>query len=283
MALTQPDCPPAVAESALRVLRGAQEPVSRAKIVGLLSPGSSFNPKVVGMVLRDLASIGVIVEEDAGLRLSRAAAARQANAAAIRACMFDAVDADELWALADDGKLPLEGGRDLVRALAWFCGLDVPDGPYVYEGDIDELQQRELAAEVIATPERWPPFARWGSYLGMTRVEPKGLSPDPSRALLEVLGSASSGSPWPPAQFLDLVAAELPVLDGGRFRLAVTERRRPDADGQEADISSALAFALLTLEKEGVIEIERSTGDARKLRLPHELGACSGVIWKGLT
>jgi hypothetical protein len=234
------------------------------------------------MVVRDLCSIGVLVEDAAGMRLSETAAAQPTNVATIRACLFDAVDATSLWELADDGKLPLEGGRDLVRGLAWFCALDVPNGPYAYVGGIDELQQRELAAEVIATPERWLVFARWGAYLGLTRSEIKRVSPDPSRALREVLRMASGASPWNPTQFLDLVAGQLPVLDGGRFAQAIAVRRGPaEADrSQGADVSSGLAFALMTLEKEGSIRMERSTGDAKKLRLPHELGACSAVLWK---
>lgn len=233
------------------------------------------------MVLRDLEAIEVIVSDNGGPRLSDRAAQAQSNAAAIRSCLFAAVDEKDLWHAGDDGTLPLEGGRDLVRALAWFSSLDVTHGPYAYKGEIDARQQRELGVEVIATEERWLPFGRWGAYLGLIRFDPGGgLTPDPTFALADSLSQSPSGTTWDTEEFLKLVATVLPVLDGGVFAVSADQQRVARIP-READLSSALAFALLTLQERGWLTVEVSTGDSRKGRLPHGLGACSGVTWNG--
>ena len=73
-------------------------------------------------------------------------------------------------------------------------------------------------------------------------------------------------------QFLALVATELPVLDGGRFRESVLERQGSptDSDGR---LSSALTLAVLVLKELDAIEIDEGTGDARKALLARDLGA----------
>jgi len=279
MPLTQPDCPPAAAEAALRLLR--HRPLfAREEFEALL--GAGLDDGIVTMVVRDLVAIGVIAADEGGVRLSDRAAATPSNAGAIRECLFSAVDVTTLWDTDDKGRLRLEGGRDLVRALAWFCSLPILGAPYAYKGDIDERQLRELGAEVIATPERWLPFARWAAYLGFTRFDAGGgVTPDVTDSLAETLQQGGRTA-WDPDALLATVAQQLPVRDGGVFAIDGAARMRSRARGapDEADVSSALAYSLLTLRARGCVDIELSTGDSKKGRLPDGLGAFSKVIWK---
>src|SRR4051812_29513034 len=120
MALTQPDCPPAVAEAALRLLRYAG---TASRDVLRSSLAVDLDSNAVSMVLRDLEAIEVLVGDNGSVRLSDRATQAPSNAAAIRSCLFAAVDVKQLWEADGDGTLPLEAGRDLVRALAWFSSL----------------------------------------------------------------------------------------------------------------------------------------------------------------
>jgi hypothetical protein len=280
MALTQPECPPAGAEAAIRLLR-LRDTFARDELEALLTAG--LDAGIVTMVVRDLISIGVIAQEGDNARLSPTAAAQPSNPAAIRDCLFSAVDVSTLWDNDEKGRLPLEGGRDLVRAIAWFCSLPVPDGPYEYKADVAERQQRELGVEVIATPERWLPFARWAAYLGFVRFDAGGgITPDVTHSVAETLAGARQASLDSDA-LLAIVARRLPVLEGGVFAADVAGRVRDRGRVRtdDADVSSALAYSLLTLRERGLIELELSTGDSRKGRLPDGLGAFSHVTWNG--
>lgn len=280
MPLTQPDSPPAAADTALRILRELGE-ASREELTALMAAGR--DDKVVGMSLRDLFAIGVLVESGQMVTLSEAAASAPVNRIAIRKCLFSQVDPTSLWDSDDKGSLRLDAGRDLVRALAWFLSLSVRGGPYKYAGDIDSRQTRELAAEVIAAGERWLPFARWGAYLGLTRFDPGGgVTPDPSIALADVLEEDATSESWGPDKLLGLIRERLPVLEGGIFASAVASHKQvpPDPIAEEADVSAAVAYALLCLDASGRIELELSTGDSRKGRMPDGLGAFSNVVWR---
>jgi hypothetical protein len=280
MPLTQPDSPPAAAEAALRVLRGVGK-VSREDLASLIRGGQ--DDKVVGMALRDLTAIGVLLEEGGVVTLSDTARRASTNRIAIRKCLFSHVDPGSLWDSDEKGSLRLEAGRDLVRALAWFLSLPVRDGPYKYAGDIDSRQTRDLGMEVVAASERWLPFARWGAYLGLTRFDPGGgVSPDPSIALADVLRDAKDPT-LGPDELVAVISAELPVLEQGVYAAAIASRRQaaPEPSAAEADVSSAVAYALLCLHGAGLIELELSTGDSRKGRMPDSLGAFSRVVWTG--
>ena len=281
MPLTQPDSPPAAADAAVRILRECGE-LRRDDLASLMR--FRQDDSVVGMTLRDLHAIGVLVEDSGKVSLSNAARTATSNRIAIRKCLLSCVDPAALWDVDEKGNLRLEAGRDLVRALAWFLSLPVRSGPYKYAGDVDTRQTRDLGAEVVATGERWLPFARWGAYLGLTRFDPGGVSPDPSTALAEVLQEDASTA-WGPDELVALTRAELPVLDGGVYAAAVVSRRQGTANSidEETDISSAVAYALLCLHAADLIELELSTGDSRKGRMPDGLGAFSKAVWKGVS
>ena len=204
---------------------------------------------------------------------------------AIMRSVFAKTTAETIWQETSDGALVLTGGVDLVRALAWFLTFDAFEGPYTLKGEIDERQVRELRAKVIVNDARWLPFARWANYLGFALLSGNRLAVDPTRAVstLLVAHSQEKGGKgkWISAdQFLALVATELPVLDGGRFRESVLERQgsRTDSDGR---LSSAMTVAILVLKELDAIEIEEGTGDAKKALFARDLGAVHRLRWKG--
>lgn len=177
---------------------------------------------------------------------------------AVRACALAAENNSELWAK--------EGARaaDLTRSLCLLLAQDV------YRTGFGQLEEREneqvLNAELrlVQNDTRVSGLKKWAHFLGFVRL-PDGGDIDPTVAVREsVQDWMPFEKPMPTSAFLDRLAQELPVLDGGAYRTAVEEklnRQRLFVPGP-GEVSSSLSRALLALRASGELAFE-SRSDAQ--------------------
>lgn len=256
--------------------------------------------RVVRFAYNALRELGVLDEVDAGTvrlnpELAPAYLSRETGEQQFRQMLRERVldlktNAD-LWLEENDAK-PI-GPRDLTRALAWALLQDVyqPLRPWKEgsEFSVQHLQQRQLGQEqrgwVFSNDTRWAAFTRWAVYLGFAwklGVPKSGsqpaqvlLVPDPTEAVRELLPrlAPNTGAKVPLPEFLERLAHELPVLDGGVHRDAVLDRvdRRSHAPPADGELSPALAHALLRLQDDEALTLSNES-DTDKRLFPLESG-----------
>ncbi len=165
-----------------------------------------------------------------------------------------------------------EGSKsaDFCRGAAWVLAQDV----YALNTKTEGLQALETAQfpnkakAIVQNDTRWPGLRSWMGYLGLGR----GGSPwcvDPTDALRQTLPEIFGGERELPASaFLERAARELPVLDGGSYRLEVEAvlKEAVWTPPREGLLSTSLSRALQRLDREGDIKLlQKSDIDAVSL------------------
>jgi hypothetical protein len=165
---------------------------------------------------------------------------------------------------------------DLCRGLAWTLAQDIYTLPSNYN-EVDDVvrSQIEVGRFIFMNDTRWTGLRTWARYLGFASGEGTGLFFDPTiivRAhLKEVINVNES---LPAEEFVARLAARIPVLDGGDYRLEVEQALkkqtwRPPATDH---LSSSLSFALRRLQKQGAIALETMADAGSRLALTGQFG-----------
>ncbi len=173
-----------------------------------------------------------------------------------------------------------QGARDLTNALAWFLTFKPSEAPARMEGDppsAKSKQEQDFGARVsedddrsgwpISNNTRWNTFQRWACSLGFAWRSPSGrLIPDPTVAVRDSVPSIfGSESTLAGRFFVDALAAQLPVLESGKYRRFVEKNwNRPLESG--GPLSPATTDALLRLETSGYIAFEDRADAPRIIR-----------------
>jgi hypothetical protein len=162
---------------------------------------------------------------------------------------------------------------DFSRAVAWLLAQDVHALHGWDRHKIDTLQGEQFADGLIVIQNistRWPGLQAWAGYLGFawTAGYPRSgsLRVDPTEAARAGLPAVFGGAAEELTQdvFLDRLAAELPVLDGGDYRREVEAKLRPERwKAPPADaVSVSLSVALERLRLDGTL-VFRDADDPR--------------------
>lgn len=171
------------------------------------------------------------------------------------------------------------GARDLTSALAWFLMYAPSEAPQRMErGEPSALtmQERDFGPRLggddddinwpIGADARWQTFEGWVCALGFAWRGPDGaLVPDPTPAVRVALPAIlGNGHVLSAAAFIDAVAAEVPVLDGGVYREFVrSHMKEPKPDEV---LTAPLSQAIARLRIEQRIDLE-DRADAPRLSL----------------
>ncbi len=150
---------------------------------------------------------------------------------------------------------------DFSKGAAWMLAQDVYTVPSNVTG-WEALLARQIAdagTTIVQNDTRWNGLRAWMPYLGFARdgatwdIDPTEAVRD---ALTEIFGTAKT---LQVGDFLERLGAELPVLDGGKYRLEVEAVLRTGAwpKPDENTISTALSRALQRLDREGSIKLEQ--------------------------
>ena len=150
---------------------------------------------------------------------------------------------------------------DFSKGAAWMLAQDVYTIPSTVAG-WEALLARQIAdagTTIVQNDTRWNGLRAWMPYLGFARdgatwdIDPTEAVRD---ALAEIFGTAKT---LQVGDFLERLAAELPVLDGGKYRREVEGVLRSGAwpKPDEKSVSTALSRALQRLDREGSIKLEQ--------------------------
>jgi hypothetical protein len=195
---------------------------------------------------------------------------------AILRLVFSKRNNSTLLSAQSEDEAEFSGASDLTRALAWMLIQDPFSFPNTLE-EAESLQSRQgIEPKPFVNDTRWIGFKEWSVFLGMAIVAGGRLTPNPALALSCFLqGIVNGRSELSQEEFLEEVAATLPVLDDGYLRRTVEgEIKNPWSIMAPTDLSPSLSMALLTLETQQVLRLEmRSDAPSRTL-----LGAQSRVF-----
>ncbi len=163
---------------------------------------------------------------------------------------------------------------DFSRAACWILAQDVHAFvPTSY------TQVEQKALEQAGSPEvslfqndtRWSGFVSWATFLGLGRSDSGkasgGFLADPTPWICgPIMTLLPPKNDVPIREFLDELAEAIPILDGGRFRVEVESKLRPEkwkAPASEA-VSTSLSRALLRLQASGILRFDnRSDSESR--------------------
>jgi len=173
------------------------------------------------------------------------------------------VDDEALRTVIEESVWVTEGvNDDLGRAIAWFLAQDPLDGGWTQSRVEETLLTTPFADEVGITKDtKYGSFRDWVCYLGfgwqvdVDGGNNQGLLPDPTAYLRRRLPDLveAPGEEMTMALFMQRLAAQCPVFEGGRLRKGVDETfaSRPDDH-----VAASTSFALERLERSGLLQID---------------------------
>jgi hypothetical protein len=147
---------------------------------------------------------------------------------------------------------------DLTRALSWALAQDPYTFPPSYPG-VESLQNEQgVIPRIFINDTRWYGFVEWALFLGFcTPKQHGGVMLNPAFAMRAVTPRIISSSELGVHDFISGVSQALPVLDGGTYRRVVEGQiARSWRTVMAHELSPALSLALLTLEAEGLFQME---------------------------
>lgn len=249
----------------------AKSPLSRDELLELVAPRGVVHEdgKMARQTLNRWTELELFREDDGrvslatlpttGLRDDGETLSSVRRAA--RRCALSVTNNDDLWAS--------EGAKaaDLTRSLAWLLAQDVYRTSF---NALEELELRQIAdpdARLMRNDTRRNGLQFWAHFLGFAR-QPGGGDIDPTVAIREVLPECiGPGEDMSATAFVAKLAEALPVLDGGRWRIAVESRIDPLAlpSLAEGQLSTSLSRALIALMMEEELSFENRADVGRSI------------------
>ncbi|MGW5054360.1 hypothetical protein [Actinokineospora sp. NPDC004072] len=232
--------------------------------------------------LDGLRTLGVVVDLDGKrVKLAREAAQRWARPEDVTARSFRNFLLDCFIASLQP-EVPAgrsDGVMDLARTLELLYTADNPLTPFDrFESGTKGRAFLPFQDERCGPKDRWPlgnkerwlPFRRWASYLGLVKlVADNGVVADASDALAHRLAHCPSGT-YAAAEFVARCAAAVPLLDGG----VLQTRFAPERSGSTEVLSPAMSMTLRQMEADGTVKFDKqSDTDVRVLRLRSDRSA----------
>jgi hypothetical protein len=180
----------------------------------------------------------------------------------------------DLWAKEDSGS------SDFTLGLSWFLAQDAWTTELGGWPQAEELSRYQMppGKSVFQNDTRWPGFKEWASYLGFgfTLRHAAGISPDPTEAIRSALPAVFGKHKILQAKdFIRQLADQLPVLDGGDYRIQVETVMLARQDQYswkalpEGQLSTSLSRAILRLHEEGILrhKLKADTEGTDRVRL----------------
>jgi hypothetical protein len=179
----------------------------------------------------------------------------------VRCCALSQENNPDLWATQ------AAKAADLTRSLSWLLAQDVYRVKFA---DLEGLELDQLAdpsVRLMQNDTRRNDLQFSGHFLGFVR-QPGGGDIDPTVAVRETLSDCiAPGEEMPAADFVLRLAEALPVLDGGKWRLAVESRLEPNAlpKMSEGQLSTSLSRALINLMLDERLQFENRADVGRSI------------------
>ena len=245
------------------------------RLLGLCSPQSLRREvkdptSVFRTTLLTAKDLGLVVEAEGKLQANLKTFGKSSKT---EGAVFSQIEAALLS--TDDS---LEDQEAFAKAMAWFL-MQSPRHPLAFATNYKPKLEEQLHSDSgapfdLTNGDRWNTFTYWIRYLGYGQVlANRAVVPDPTDALRRHLTSAMGGAPDVPiGAFLANLASAVVVFEQGRIRRVIESEAKPGFEREPQRLSKSTSFALLRLEREGLIRL-RNPSDAEALTL--DLGADS--------
>jgi hypothetical protein len=176
---------------------------------------------------------------------------------AILECVLEPENNPNLVGRQDDEQ-EASKASDLTRALGWALAQDPYTFPNNWPG-VESLQNEQgVIPRILVNDTRWHGLVEWGLFLGFCVPHQRvGVVLNPAFAIRAVTPRIISSSECAAADFISEISLALPVLDGGTYRRVVEGQiARSWRTVMPHELSPSLSLALLTLEAEGLFQME---------------------------
>jgi len=253
-------------------------PSKKEKLLALCAPESIVDPKMARQTLRRWTQIGFFEEtedvisfcEDLPIKFSKRNLSNNEIARVVRHLLFCSKNNERFWEA--EGNM----SADMCRITAWILAQDVHElrPTNFQEPEALYLSQLQTEDAIFQNNTRWNGFKSWCGFLGFGATEsgkPNGeLIVDPTRAIKDLVREMVERNKTQAVDaFLAELADHVPVVDRGVYRLEVESRlneskwKRPG----KQDISTSLSRALLRLQSQDVIRLEKRSDSDAQVRL----------------
>lgn len=196
---------------------------------------------------------------------------------AVLSIVFAPRNTQDLWGT--------EGSSDFARGVAWWLAQD----PYRLDTGTQALlrlersQVRIAERRIVINDVRMSRLDEWAAFLGFTwSAQRGGFTPDPTGAIDRVLDKVliETHQEIPAIEFVQSLAAILPVLDQGSHRRTVEAELRPDVWGAtpEGWVSQTLGLALRRLESKGRLRMLQRADAGSALQIPGRGGTSQRAL-----
>jgi hypothetical protein len=248
----------------------AKKPLTRTELLARVAPDGVVQDdgKMARQTLNRWIELGLFEETDEIVRLSKPLDSVSDEAGLIgsvrKAARDRALSEDnnpELWANVQ------AKSADFTRSVAWLLAQDVYRFNFSKIELLEATQVADSEARLMRNNTRQNGLKYWGHFLGFLR-EPGGGQIDPTCAIRETLATWKvDGDGMAAADFVRRLAEDLPVVDGGRWRVAVEDRLTRQALSvlAEGQLSSSLSRGLRNLVMEGVLTFDNRSDVGRTI------------------
>lgn len=281
---------------ALRRALLAYGPQSDSDLIRLVAPSAVVpdgKPDLAKKTLTRWKQLGFFADVDGSLQLNPAIAdIAPDDMSALRAAILKLVLATEnnpAFAAGDEDDSEGSKASDCTRALAWTLAQDPYTFPAKYKAGVEVLQDEQgVRPRPFANDTRWAGFSEWATFLGAGWPTTKiNFVLDPAFAVRTALNDVfRDAGELSQADFFSRLAEALPIVDGGRYRVAVESQIGHRWREQLAtEISPSLSTALLTLEANDELRIEARSDAPQRMLLGHagrELRPVSHLVRTGV-
>jgi hypothetical protein len=283
-----PEASPSRVLGILRFLLATGEYVNRSTLEAMMTPsglnvdssdeggtdGESGNGRaLLQRALKETVRFGLLSEEHKTLRMGSGV-----NRKLIKDERWWPLALFELLADAESSN------TDLCRALSWFLAQDVTSVPSTWnamQSNNDVLTALEMNNASFGQLQHWAAYLGFGWRCGRPQRSVFVFDPTPHLKLRLMYELGNNRKEFPAPELLKQLAAWLPVLDGGIFRVDL-EKKHVLAPLGTTNLSPTLSQSFRRLNEQGFIEMTHAS-DAKAVLLwsPEEQTRVSKIIWKG--
>jgi len=256
---------PNILVALIAAMQRSRKPLARDDLLSRIAPTGVVhkNGEMARQTFNRWSELGLFVEDGANtFRLAESLEETPANNEAEFLCAVQ--DMVRRRVLSEENNADfwaLKGAKaaDLTRSLAWVLAQDVYR--FSFDKSAEVLEAAQLADDdvrLMRNDTRRNGLKFWGYFLGFLR-QPSGGEIDPTCAIRQSLSRCiAAGEGMLATDFVRNLAAELPVLDGGKWRLNVEARldRQALPALAEGQLSTSLSRALIQLRMEGLLILE---------------------------
>ncbi len=255
-------------------------PMKKDKLIGLCAPASITDQSMATTTLRRWTQIGLFFEDDEQIRFSGELSQKLSKrnftlnelADSIRELIYSPQNNERFW------EKDKNQSADMCRLTAWMLAQDVHRFRPSNFQQADDLYVKQVnmvgVERQFTNSTRWNGFTSWGTFLGFGGYETGRSSGqfiiDPTSAIVKhVMTLLPKKTELPVREFVDKLAALVPVIDGGEYRREVEDKIRKEEwmSPGVCDISTSLSRSLLRLQSKGVIRLEKLSDSDSQLRL----------------